>query len=161
MLTRNKFSFHLDFFFNWKEKEMSRQWCQKYIFLFIQIVQEMSWNFKKCCSFFTFFICKRRKLVVKIKTSLFFSVKTSNFLAGFYQPPTIISIRGSITIFRWGTHLYMSFFLSVCLSICCAPYLRNHTSSDHNFWYTYINDDISRCLFLIFLKIWFFGLLGR
>ena len=117
---------------------MSRQWCQKYIFLFIQIVQEMSWNFKKCCSFFTFFICKRRKLVVKIKTSLFFSVKTSNFLAGFYQPPTIISIRGSITIFRWGTHLYMSFFLSVCLSICCAPYLRNHTSSDHNFWYTYI-----------------------
>ena len=44
------------------------------------------------------------------------------------------------SIFRWGIHLYMSLFpsvsLSVCLSVCCTPYLRNHTSSNHNFWYT-------------------------
>ena len=39
-------------------------------------------------------------------------------------------------VFRWGTHLYMSFFLPVHSSICCAPYLRKHTSCDHNFWYT-------------------------
>ena len=48
--------------------------------------------------------------------------------------------------FRWGTHLYMSLFpsvrlsicLFVCLSVCpsfvCAPCLRNRTSCDHNFW---------------------------
>ena len=40
--------------------------------------------------------------------------------------------------FRWGTHLYMSLFLSVCPSDCSAPYLRNHTSSDHNLWYTFV-----------------------
>ena len=39
-------------------------------------------------------------------------------------------------VFRWGTHLYMSLFLPVHPSICCAPYLRKHTSCDHNFWYT-------------------------
>ena len=38
-------------------------------------------------------------------------------------------------IFRWSTHLYMSLFLSVC----CTAYLRNRTSSGHNFWYTYVN----------------------
>ena len=36
----------------------------------------------------------------------------------------------------------MSLFLSVCLSIrpsvSRAPYLRNHTSSNHNFWYTHV-----------------------
>ena len=40
--------------------------------------------------------------------------------------------------FRWGHHLYMSLFPSVCSSVCpslcCAPYPRNHTSSNHNFW---------------------------
>ena len=46
---------------------------------------------------------------------------------------------------------------------CHAPYLRNHTLSDHNFWYTYLKwwyDDISKCFF-IFKKFWFFRLLGR
>ena len=46
------------------------------------------------------------------------------------------------SVFRWGTHLYMSLFLfvrlSICLSICCTAYLKNRTSSDHNFWYTYV-----------------------
>ena len=43
-------------------------------------------------------------------------------------------------LFRCGTHLYMSLFLSVHLSIslciCRAPYLRNHTSSNYNLWCT-------------------------
>ena len=39
---------------------------------------------------------------------------------------------------RWGTHLYMSLFPFVCPTICRAPYLKNHTSCDHNFWYTYV-----------------------
>ena len=42
------------------------------------------------------------------------------------------------TLFRWGTHFYMSLFLSVHPSVCRAAYLKNHTSSDHNFWYTYV-----------------------
>ena len=46
-------------------------------------------------------------------------------------------------VFRWGTNLYMSLFLSVRQfirpSIHCATYLKNHTSySDHNFWYIYV-----------------------
>ena len=77
MLTRNKFSFHLDFFLNWKKKKMSRQWHQKHIFLFIQIVQEMSWNFRKCCSFFFIFICIK-KLVVKIFVIFGWFLPTTN-----------------------------------------------------------------------------------
>ena len=41
-------------------------------------------------------------------------------------------------LFMWGTHLYMSLFPSVHLSDRRASYLRNYTSSDHNFWYTYV-----------------------
>ena len=41
-------------------------------------------------------------------------------------------------IFRWGTHLYMSLFPSIHLSVhpfnCHAPCLRNCTSSDNYFW---------------------------
>ena len=39
------------------------------------------------------------------------------------------------SVFRWGTHLYVSLFLSVCPSVSCTPYLKNRTSSN-NFWYT-------------------------
>ena len=50
------------------------------------------------------------------------------------------NVLGSLVIFiiRWGTHLYMSHFPSVCPFVCRVPYLRNRTLSDHNFWYTYI-----------------------
>ena len=44
-------------------------------------------------------------------------------------------------------------------SVCRARYLRNHRSYDH-LWYTSINDNIPRRVF-IFSKFWFFGLLGR
>ena len=51
-----------------------------------------------------------------------------------------------LPIFRWGTHLYMLLFPSVCPSvrpyvcppICRTPYLRNRTLSNHNFWCTCI-----------------------
>ena len=39
--------------------------------------------------------------------------------------------------FKWNTHLYVSLFLSVCCSAHpSAPYLRNRTLCDHNFFYT-------------------------
>ena len=44
-------------------------------------------------------------------------------------------------------------------SVCRAPYLRNHTSSDHNFWNT-CKMMISSGVFFIFSKFWFFRLLG-
>ena len=52
------------------------------------------------------------------------------------------------------------FCLSVCLSDCHAAYLRNHTSSDINFWYTYVKWWYLQVLFFIFSKFWFFWLLG-
>ena len=36
-------------------------------------------------------------------------------------------------------HPALDVTFSVCPSICRTPYLSNHTSSDHNFWYTYVN----------------------
>ena len=53
-------------------------------------------------------------------------------------------------IFRWGTHLYMSLYPSVRPSVRRAPYLRNRTSYDHNFWYTYVNDVFHFFKILIF-----------
>ena len=59
-------------------------------------------------------------------------------------------------IFRWGTHLYMSLFpsvrLSICLSVCHAPHLRNHTSSDHNFWYIYVKGWYLQAFFFSFFE---------
>ena len=40
-----------------------------------------------------------------------------------------------------------------------APYLRNHTVSDHNFWYT-CKTICWSIFFLFFKNFWFFGLLG-
>ena len=62
-------------------------------------------------------------------------------------------------VLRWGTHLYMSLFPSVHPSVCRTPCLRNRTPSNHNFWYT-CKMMISPGTFFIFLKFWFFGLLG-
>ena len=72
-----------------------------------------------------------------------------------------------VFIIRWGTHIYVSLFPyahpSVCLSIHRIPYRRNHTSSNHNFWYIHVCKmiiSLSFCFFFIFLKFLFFGLLG-
>ena len=56
----------------------------------------------------------------------------------FFPLPMKVSVH---PIIKWGTHLYMSLFLFVCLSIHPSfhpsiyqtPYLRNR---NHNFWYT-------------------------
>ena len=51
--------------------------------------------------------------------------------------------------------LYVTF--SICSSICCAPYLRNCTSSNHNFWYTCGKWWYLQVFFSFF---WNFGFLG-
>ena len=76
------------------------------------------------------------------------------------------------SIVRWGAHLYMSLFLSVCLTIClsvcpsvfpsvhCAQCLRNRTSPDHNFWYTYVKWWYLWLLFSCFQNFDFLGCYG-
>ena len=44
------------------------------------------------------------------------------------HPPLYVTF--SICLF-----VCLSIHPSICLSVCCAPYLRNRTSSDHNLWY--------------------------
>ena len=64
-------------------------------------------------------------------------------------------------IFRWGTLLYMSLFLSVHLSVGLsirhAAYLRNRTSSDHNIWYTYVKWWYLHAFFSFFQNFDFLG----
>ena len=50
------------------------------------------------------------------------------------QIKAIYYIRLFYKFLRWGTHLYMSLFPSICPSVCCTPYLRNCTLSNHTFW---------------------------
>ena len=52
------------------------------------------------------------------------------------QWTTLFHMLDDIHSGRWGTHLYISLFPSIHPSVFCAPYLRNHTSSNHNFWCT-------------------------
>ena len=66
------------------------------------------------------------------------------------------------SVFRWGTHLCISLFPSVCLSV--HPLVAHHISGTKNhliiiFVTPMQNDDISRSFF-IFSKFSFFGLLG-
>ena len=59
--------------------------------------------------------------------------------------------------FRWDTHLYMSLFLSTCLSVHPSHtiFFRNHC--DHNFWYTCVNSWYLQVIFFfIFVFIYFF-----
>ena len=60
-----------------------------------------------------------------------------------------------LPIFRWGTHLYMSLFPSVRPSVRPsvhrAPYLRNCTSFNHNFWYTCVKWWYLRAFFSFFI----------
>ena len=58
------------------------------------------------------------------------------------------------SLFLGGASTCICHFFCLCLSFCCAPYLWNPTSCDHNFWYA--RDDVSRSF--SFSKIfWFFG----
>ena len=65
-----------------------------------------------------------------------------------------------IFCFRWATHLYKSLFPSIHPSVCHAPYLKNSTSFDHNFWYTRVQLRYLQAFFSIFIKFRFFGLLA-
>ena len=62
-----------------------------------------------------------------------------------------------IMFFRWGIHLFMSLFLSVHPSVRCAPYLRYCTSSDHNFWKTYVRWWYLQVFFPFFKNFDFLG----
>ena len=75
----------------------------------------------------------------------------------------IIFVFRCVVIFRWGTHLYMSLFPSVCPSVRRAPYPRNRTSCGHNFWCT-CKMMIYLCAFFVFsvfFKFWFFLVVRR
>ena len=63
-------------------------------------------------------------------------------------------------LFRWGTHLHISLFPSVCPSVHCGPCFRNCTSCDHYFWYTCVKWWYLQALILFFFKLSFFGSSG-
>ena len=80
--------------------------------------------------------------------------ETNAFLekkSNFWGAPSQQNIIECTWHFTWGTHLYMSLFLSVrssirpsvrlsvCPSVRHAPYFRNGTSYDIYFWYTCVN----------------------
>ena len=73
---------------------------------------------------------------------------------------TLVSI---VVIFRWGTHLYVTF--SICLSICPSVHLSatHHISGTvHHLIIILVHICkmmISPWVFLIFVKFWFLGLL--
>ena len=49
------------------------------------------------------------------------------------------------------------FCLSIHLFSCCTPYLRNHTSCNHNFWSTYVKWWYLLALFSFFQNFYFLG----
>ena len=49
------------------------------------------------------------------------------------------------------------FHPSVCPSVCCAPYLRNRTSTDHNLCYAYVKWWYLQGVFSFFLNFDFLG----
>ena len=61
--------------------------------------------------------------------------------------------------FRWDTHLYMSLFLSTCLSVHPSHtiFFRNHC--DHNFWYTCVKWWYLQVIFFLHIcfNLFFFG----
>ena len=54
----------------------------------------------------------------------------------------------------------MSLFPSVCPSVRCAPYLRNRTSSNHNFWYTCVKWWYLQAFFIFFQILIFWTVKG-
>ena len=87
-------------------------------------------------------INKNNKATFKLREVLPCNLFSINMMLNVLYTYTVIHFLHYI--FRWGTHLFMSLFPSVRPSVHpsvdpsvhCAPYLRNHTSYDHNFWYT-------------------------
>ena len=63
-------------------------------------------------------------------------------------------------IFRWGTRRYMSLFQSISPPVRRVPYLKNRTSSSHNFWYTCVKWRYLQ-VFFIFSFFWNFRVKGQ
>ena len=71
-----------------------------------------------------------------------------------------------VELFRWGTHLYMSLFPSVCSScLSVHPSVAHHISGTVYHLIIFLEHScrmmISPGVFFIFSKFWFFVLLGR
>ena len=78
-------------------------------------------------------------LCIYVQTQKYTGTRFSKLMYFFPKLEVCLKYPFNIDVFiRWGTHLYMSLFLSVRLSIRspCTTSLRNCTSSNHNFWHT-------------------------
>ena len=78
--------------------------------------------------------------------------------------PFTTTIFNSIYFFRWGTHLYMSLFPLVRLSICPSRTMnhvvRNSIAYDYDFWHTILKWWYFQVLFSFFLNFDFLGCYG-
>ena len=102
----------------------------------LAIIKPLSIIFRNCINHSTFSDLQKKSNIYPFHT------KGDKQIIINYRPLSLLPICRKIferLIFRWGTHLYiMSLFLSIRPSVYCAVYLRNRTSSGHNFWYTYV-----------------------
>ena len=60
----------------------------------------------------------------------------------------------------WFWVIFHFFRPSVHPFVCCVPYLRNHTSSNHHLRYTCVKWWYLHAFFFIFFKFWFLGCYG-
>ena len=100
-------------------------------------------------------------------STIYFTVNSytdSDFYKNIYLFQILYSMKLDFFIkkifFRWGTHLSMSLFPSVPLSIRHAPYLRNRTSPDHNFWYPCVKCWYFQMFFSFFFILIFWAAIG-
>ena len=110
---------------------------------------QLSWK-STLSSIFRYKFHILKKLVPEICNKRLSSSQLAEFLDG--EPTSVC-------------HFYhSSMFLSVCpsvhLSIYHAPYLRNRTSSDHNFWYSSVKWWYLQAFFSIFLFFLFWAVSG-
>ena len=142
----------------------SKQDNEIFLILYVPILWSLLWIlFIECLIHLLFNKMSLYSLWLIVVTTFLFTpfaflcslLSTKNeYIFGFN--PTNSSITTPLVssfIFMLGTYLNMSLFLSVRLSVCRAPYLRNRTSSNHNFWYTCVNWWYLQVFFFIFLKM--------
>ena len=55
------------------------------------------------------------------------------------------------------TSIFHFFYLSIRPPICCTPYIRDHTSSNHDLWYNCVKWWYLQEFFLIFWNFYFLG----
>ena len=79
------------------------------------------------------------------------------------QPCILLSFYFSFVLFLGGHPplcVTFSVRMSVCLSVCRAPYPRNRTSSNHNIWYTCVKWSYIQPFFSFFWNFDFLGCYG-